>query len=277
MAQLGKINQLRVVKSLDFGCYLDGEEHGEILIPRRYVPEGTEIDDVLEVFVYFDSEDRIIASTEKPKIVLGEIASLNVVALTNAGAFLDWGLSKDILVPYREQKQKMEVGKSYIVRLYIDHETNRLAATAKVEKFLDFDPPEFEIGEEVNLLIYNKTDLGYTAIVNHSHIGVLYQNEIFQQVSQGMQVKGYIKKIREDGKIDLALQKQGYENIEDSISLVLEKLKEHGNILPVGDKSSPNEIYKLLGLSKKAFKKVIGALYKSKKIAIEAKSIRLKE
>jgi len=265
------------VKKISIGCYLDGGEHGEILLPRRYVPEDIKVDEYIDVFIYFDSEDRIIATTEEPKIKLGEIAMLKVVSVTHAGAFLDWGLPKDIFVPFKEQKQRMEVDKWYIVALYIDYETNRLAASAKVDKFLDNTPPEYEVGQEVDILIYNKTDLGYSAIVNNAHWGVIYENEVFRHLSRGKQLKGYIKKIRDDEKIDLILQKPGYEKVDDISKIIIDKLEKNNGVLWLTDKSAPEEIYGLLGISKKVFKKAIGALYKAKLITLEEKGIRLVE
>lgn len=277
MVQVGAINNLRVVKELSFGCYLDGGEHGEILIPRRYVPENIEVDEFIDVFIYFDSEDRIIATTEVPKIKLGEIAMLQVVSVTSAGAFMDWGLPKDIFVPFKEQKQRMEMGKWYMVGLYIDYETNRLAASAKIDKFLDNTPPEYEVGQEVDLMIYNQTDLGYSAIVNNAHWGVLYENEVFRHLSRGKKLKGYIKKIREDDKIDLMLEKPGYEKVDEISKTILDKLEKNNGVLWLTDKSEPEEIYQLLGISKKVFKKAIGALYKAKLITLEENAIRLVE
>jgi hypothetical protein len=275
MTKIGRFNNLKVLKIVSIGCYLDGGEHGEILLPRRYVPINTKEDDILDVFIYFDSEDRIIATTEKPKLVLGELAQLQVVSITNSGAFLDWGLPKDLFVPFREQKMKMEVGKWYIVALYIDHETNRLAASAKIDKFLDNIPPDYSVGQEVDLMIYNQSELGYNAIINHAHWGVLYENEVFRHLSPGKQIKGYIKKIREDDKIDLVLQKSGYEKVDDISKSILDKLEKNNGFLRLTDKSEPNEIYNLLGISKKVFKKAIGSLYKSRLITLENDGIRL--
>lgn len=275
MANIGQRNQLKVVKQLDFGCYLDGGEHGEILIPRRYVPEGTEVDDILDVFIYFDSEDRIIATTEQPYIMLDEIAKLKVVSITSAGAFLDWGLTKDIFVPFREQKQRMEEGKWYIVALYIDHETNRLVASAKIEKFVDNTPPEYNVGQEVDLVIYSKSDLGYSAIINSSHWGILYDNEVFNRLRIGDKVKGYIKKVRDDDKIDLILDKPGYEKIDSISQSILERLNQSKGFLSLTDKSDPETIYFFLGISKKVFKKAIGSLYKARLISIDDDGIRL--
>lgn len=275
MAQVGTTNNLRVVKQISFGCYLDGGEHGEILLPRRYVPEDVKVDEYIDVFIYFDSEDRIIATTEEPNIKLGEIAMLQVVSVTQSGAFLDWGLSKDIFVPFREQKQRMEEGNWYIVALYVDHETDRLAASAKIEKFLDNTPPNYNAGQEVDLMIYNQTDLGYNAIVNNAHWGVLYENEVFRHLSRGKKLKGYIKKVRDDEKIDLILQKSGYEKVDEISKAILDKLEKNNGVLWLSDKSEPEEIYRMLGISKKVFKKAIGALYKAKLIALDENEIRL--
>jgi len=276
MAEIGKLNTLRVVKEVDFGLYLDGGEHGEILLPKRYVPENAKPEDILEVFIYLDSEDRIIATTETPHIMLGEFACLKAVAVSSMGAFLDWGLMKDLFVPFREQKLKMEEGRWYIVTVYLDSETKRLVASAKIEKFLDNIPPDYEAGQEVDLLIVGETDLGFNAIINNQHLGVIYKNEIFQPLRKGERIKGYIKKIREDEKIDLLLQKPGYAKVDDISMKIVNVLKSHDGYLPVTDKSDPDTIYELFGVSKKTYKKAIGALFKFRLIDIEDKGIRLK-
>lgn len=275
MAEIGKLNTLRVVKEVDFGLYLDGGEHGEILIPKRYVPEGAKPEDMLEVFIYLDSEDRIIATTEKPYIMVGEFALLKVVSVTRMGAFLDWGLPKDLLVPFREQKMDMEEGKYYIVTVYLDYDSKRLVASAKIEKFLDNVPADYQVGEEVDLLIVNSTDLGFNAIINSGHTGVLYKNEVFQPLRKGDRVKGYIKKIREDEKIDLILQKPGYQKVDDISMSIVDILKKHNGYLPITDKTNPDEIYKVFGVSKKTFKKAIGSLYKLRIISIQDDGIKL--
>ena len=276
MAEIGKLNSLRVVKEVDFGLYLDGGEHGEILLPKRYVPENAKPEDILDVFIYLDSEDRIIATTETPYIMVGEFACLKAVAVTPMGAFLDWGLMKDLFVPFREQKLKMEEGKWYIVTVYLDSDSKRLVASAKIEKFLDNLPPDYEAGQEVDLLIVGETDLGFNAIINNKHLGVIYNNEIFQPLRKGDRIKGFIKKIREDEKIDLLLQKAGYGKVDDISMKILDVLKKHNGFLPVTDKSDPDTIYELFGVSKKTYKKAIGALFKYKIIDIEDKGIRLK-
>lgn len=275
MTEIGKLNTLSVVKELDFGIYLDGQQLGEILMPRRYVPAGTKPGDRLEVFIYLDSEDRFIATTEKPFAMVGDFALLDVVGVNSIGAFLDWGLPKDLLVPFREQKQKLEVGKSYVVYVYLDIETNRIVASAKPEKFLDRSPANFEEGEEVDLLILSKTDLGYKAMINKTHTGVLYKNEVFESLEKGQQLKGYIRKIRPDGKVDLILHKPGYEKVDDISKQILDKLKEKSGFIALNDKSSAESIYEMFRVSKKTYKKAIGALYRERVITIEDTGIRL--
>ncbi len=275
MAAIGQWNELKVIKELDFGVYLDGGDLGEVLLPRRYVPENCQPEDTVRVFIYLDSEDRYIATTETPYATVGEFALLKVVAVNQVGAFLDWGLLKDLLVPFKEQKQKMDVGRSYVVYLYIDEESQRIAASNKLNKFLDLAPPEYTEGDEVDLMITQKTDLGYKAIVNSQHWGVLYENEIFQPLRVGQKVKGYIKKIREDEKIDLALQPAGYEKIPDLAEILLQELKKNNGFLPLNDKSSAEDIYDRFGVSKKSFKKAVGNLYKKRLITIEKNGLKL--
>ncbi|MBI5217728.1 MAG: GntR family transcriptional regulator [Bacteroidia bacterium] len=275
MAQIGKLNTLKVVKELDFGVYLDGEAHGEILLPRRYVPIDCKIDDMIEVFIYLDSEDRIIATTEKPFAIAGEFACLDVIAMNTVGAFLNWGLPKDLLVPFREQKLKMEKGKSYIVYIYIDKESNRIAASTKLDNFLDKLPPDYREGQEVDLLVCNPTDIGFRAIINGSHWGILYKNEVFQKLVKGQKIKGFIKKIRDDKKIDLCLQKDGFEKVDKLSEKIIAILKEQNGFIKVTDKSPAKIISDLFGVSKKTYKKSVGALYKKKLIAIEENGIRL--
>ncbi len=277
MAEIGRYNTLKIVKQVDFGVYLDGGSDGEILLPSRYVPENCNIDDMLDVFIYLDSEDRTIATTEEPLAVVNEFTYLKVVSATSIGAFLDWGLPKDLLVPFREQKVKMEEGKSYLVYVYLDEESKRLAASAKLEKFVDNLPVEYEEGQEVELIIANKTDLGYRAIIEDAHWGMLYANEVFTPLQTGQRVFGYIKKIREDEKIDLSLYKQGYEKVDDFSKNILDYLKENQGFTPFNDKSSSEEISNTFGISKKTFKKVIGNLYKRKLITISPEGIRLVE
>ncbi len=275
MTEIGKLNKLRVVKELDFGIYLDGDEKGEILLPIKQVPKETKVDDIIEVFIYNDSEDRIIATTIKPYGIVGDFVLLKTAAVDRFGAFMDWGLIKDILVPFREQKRTMEAGRSYIVYIYLDSISQRIAASAKLNKYLDKTKPEYKPNEEVDLLIHSQTDMGYKAIINNSHWGILYSNEIFQNLNVGQKIKGFIKKIRDDDKIDLYLNKSGYRQI-DKISLnVLKIIKENDNYITVTDKSNPQVIYSIFSISKKSFKKAIGNLYKKKLIKIGKEGIRL--
>lgn len=275
MPEIGKYTILKVVKQLDFGVYLDGGSLGEILLPIKQVPPGTNIDDPLEVFLYRDSEDRIIATTRIPFCQAGEFAVLRVLEVNKTGAWLDWGLEKHLLAPFREQKQNMEQGKYYLVYVYVDRESKRLVASSKLQKFLDNVPPEYEVGQEVDLIISNQSDIGYLAVINNMHTGLLYKNEVFQPLNRGQHIKGYIKKVREDLKIDLILQKPGYEKIESISDQVLLKLRSEAGYIPIGDKSSPEEIYSTFGISKKDFKKAVGKLFKEKKISISDHEMRL--
>ena len=275
MAILGKMNPLKVVKTVDFGVYLDGGSDGEILLPTRYVPENCEIGDTLSVFIYTDSEDRLIATTVKPYAMVGEFACLEVEAVNEVGAFLDWGLMKQLLVPFREQHAKMREGGRYPVFVYVDFESKRITASAKLEKFIDESRAELEAGQEVELMIYKKTDLGWKAIVNQQYGGMLYQNEVFQPIEIGQKLTGFVKQVREDDKIDLMLQKPGFEKIDDFSVKLHELLKEAEGFLPFTDKSPADDIYNQFGISKKTFKKAVGDLYKKRLILLEEKGIRL--
>lgn len=276
MEGLGKRNLLKVVKELDFGLYLDGGALGEILLPDRYVPDHCEVGDQVDVFVYFDSEDRIIATTEKPYVMLEECACLKVLDVNEHGAFLDWGLLKDLRVPFSQQNVRMKVGASYIVRLYLD-ESGRIAASAKLDRLLNQKSLHYHPGEAVNLLIFGPTDLGYKAIVNHEHWGVLYSDDLFQPLKKGQALQGYIKKVRRDQKIDLTLQKQGYEKVQAVTDTILNAIKAENGFMALTDKSPPELIAKRFGVSKKTFKKALGALYKKKVITIEKQGIRLRK
>ena len=273
----GRYNTLRVVKFVDFGVYLDGAEMGEILLPARYVPELCEVGADLEVFIYLDSEDRIIATTEKPFAQVGEFAMLRVVAVNNIGAFMDWGLMKDLLVPFREQKMNMVAGRSYLVYIYLDPDSHRIAASAKLEKFLDNVIPEYQVGEEVSVIIESESELGYNAIINHLHRGILYHDELPAPLNKGQQMKVYIKKVREDKKIDLSLYRPGYEQVDGISQNILDHLKSAGGFLPLTDKSEAALIYDHFAISKKVFKKAIGSLYKQRRILLEDKGIRLND
>ncbi len=276
MIEIGKINTLKINKEVDFGLYLDaGSEIDEILLPIRYVPKDAVVDDYIDVFIYLDSEDRIIATTETPKAEVGQFAYLKVVDTNNVGAFLDWGLMKDLLVPFSQQRTEMQEGLSYLVYVYLDEETDRIVASSKIEYFLDNVPSEYEEGQEVDLIIGHESDLGIKVIVNEMHTGLIYHNEIFQPLKPGEHVKGFVKKIREDDKLDIALQKQGYEHVEGIAGEILRKLESAGGFLEANDKSTPESIKHMFGVSKKVFKKAIGGLYREKLITMEKTGIRL--
>jgi len=273
---IGKYNTLRVVKEVDFGVYLDGgEDFGEILLPTRYVPPGLKPEDELEVFIYLDSEDRVIATTEEPYAQIGEFAYLEVVSVNQTGAFMDWGLMKDLMVPYREQAEKMKEGEKYVVYVYLDDESRRIVATSKLNTALDNLMPEYKEWEEVDLMVIDKTDLGYKVAVNNTHSGILYYNELFKPIKIGDKTKGYINKVREDDKLDVILEKPGYGKIDGLAGEIVDKLKEKGGRLEVSDKSPAELIYKVFATSKKSFKKAIGTLYKQRIIEIDKESIKL--
>lgn len=274
MIQIGSTYNLTVVKDTEFGVYLDAENLGEILLPSKYVPENLSLDDTVEVFLYLDSEDRPVATTQTPKAEVGEFAYLQVKDNTPIGAFLDWGLDKDVLVPFAEQHRPLTVGNYYIVFLYLDNQ-DRITATSKIDKIVPEDGQhDFYPQQAVDLIIGNSTELGFKAIVNHCHWGLLYKDEVDQRLSFGQSIQGFIKHIREDGKIDLSL-KSGQEIRDNYIQVIQEYLREHNGFAPVHDKSPPAQISDLFGMSKGQFKKAIGALYKQRVIAIETDGIRL--
>ena len=275
MISIGKTYELDVVKAVDFGFYLDAENLGEVLLPLKYAPSDLVEGDLIEVFLYLDSEDRPVATTQKAKAKVGEFAYLKVVDNTKVGAFLDLGIDKDVLVPFAEQHRPMEVGHSYLVYLYLTEFDHRLVASSKIDKFLDDEKPHnFKPQQAVELIIANTTDLGYKAIINHSHWGVLYKNEVHQRLSFGQYKKGFIKYIRPDGKIDLSLQ-GGQETRDKYAKIILNYLKKQNGFAPVHDKSDPKLISDIFGMSKGAFKKTIGGLYKQRIIRIEKDGIYL--
>ncbi|WP_345682989.1 CvfB family protein [Novipirellula caenicola] len=273
MIQIGSTYSLEVVKDTEFGFFLDAENLGEILLPAKHAPDDLNVGDTVEVFLYLDSEDRPIATTQTPKAEVGEFAYLKVKDNTSIGAFLDWGLDKDVLVPFAEQHRPMIVGKSYIVYLYLDNQ-DRIAATSKIDKVvLEDDEHDFHPQQKVDLIIANSTELGFKAIVDQSYWGLLYKDEVNRRLSFGQSIQGYIKQIRKDGKIDLSL-KSGQE-IRDNYSQVIQDyLRDHNGFAPVHDKSPPAQISELFGMSKGQFKKTIGALYKQRVITIEKNGIR---
>lgn len=273
---LGKFNQLEVVKEVDFCVYLDGGDDGEILLPTRYVPDDCQPGDMLNVFIYLDNEERLIATTLTPLVQVGEFAYLEVAWVNQFGAFLNWGLMKDLFVPFREQKMKMQVGRGYIIYAYVDEESYRIVASAKVERYLSKEMPEYKEGELVDILIWQKTDLGFKAIVDNKYSGLLYQNEIFQSIETGMRMKAYVKQVRDDAKIDLELQRGGARKVDDFAEVLLQYLEEHEGRTSIYDKSEADEIYATFGVSKKTFKKAVGELYKKRLIVLEEQGIRLK-
>jgi uncharacterized protein len=272
--KLGDYNKLKVAKAVTFGLYLESER-GEILLPTKYVPEGVNPGDELEVFLYKDSEDRLIATTLKPKGKVGEFAALKVKDVAPSGAYLEWGLEKDLLVPFGEQHKKMNVGETHIVRIALDPKSERLIGIARLAPFLEKSNIDLRQGQQVDLLIYEKTDLGYMAIIDHKYSGMLYRNETFKPVQIGDRLKGYVKKLREDNKIDLELRKSGYQGIGSEREVLLKKLRQAGGYLPLHDKSDPKIIYSELGMSKKTFKQAVGSLFKERMLSMEPEGIRL--
>lgn len=278
MIEQGKISRLKIIKRATFGLYLGEESGEEVLLPNKYCTDAMKPGGEVEVFIYRDSEGRKVASTSTPKIHLHEFALLQVNAVTGVGAFMDWGLEKDLMVPFREQRQKLEEQRWYIVYLDLDKQTDRLYASNRIERFLQNDVISIKEGDEVGLLIWQKTDLGYSVIINNLHKGLIFENEIFTSLHIGEKLRGFIKQVREDGKIDVAIQASGYRNTNDpNMDLILKKIKESDGFLAFTDKSSPEEIYSNFGISKKAFKKSLGALYKQKIISLEEGGIKLRD
>jgi predicted RNA-binding protein (virulence factor B family) len=270
MALIGRMNSLEVVKHTDFGLYLDGGADGEILLPKRYIPKDTpaEVEDWLNVFVYLDSEDKLIATTETPKIMVGGFASLKVVDINSVGLFLDWGLPKDLLLPHSEEKRPLQVGDYVVVHAFIDPRSQRIVATARLDRYLDRTPAPYVAGQTVDLLVVESTQMGFKAIINNAHWGLIHKNEAFKFLRSGMREQGFIKEMRSDGKISLSLQPVGREAASGLAEQILAKLREQGGSLPLSDKSSPEAITSLFRVSKGNFKKAIGGLYKQGLIRI---------
>lgn len=274
MLKIGDYNELEVLKQTDFGVYLISDED-EILLPGKYVPEGLAIGDKINVFIYKDSEDRLIATTIAPKAKVGDIAFLEVKDTNRYGAFMDWGLEKDLLVPFSEQKIKMTAGNRYFVKVYFDEKSKRIAATSKINKHLLKVVSDLKEGEEVDLLAYKFTELGLSVIINNKYMGIVYKNDIFIRIDIGDKLKGYVSKVREDGKIDVSIRKMGFDKVLDSKEVILQRLQESNGFLPLTDKTSPKIIEETLEMSKSAFKKAIGMLYKQRKIEITDSGIKL--
>ncbi len=275
MTRIGDFNTLSISKEVEFGIYLDSDDFGEILLPKKYIPEEIPENNQIEVFIYHDSEGRIIATTETPFVKVDEFAYLEVVSVSGVGAFLKWGITKDLLLPFREQKVTVEEGDKVIAHVYLDSISKKLVASTKIDKFLNNVPFEYSPGEEVNILIHSKTELGYKAIINNLHWGMIYKNEIFQKIEKGQRLKAYVKKVREDEKIDLSLQKSGFELVDNTAQLIISYLENNNGFMTITDKSTPQEISNAFGISKKNFKKSIGNLYKKQIINIDNKGIRL--
>lgn len=275
--ELGKFNQLEVVKQVDFGMYLDGGEEGEILLPARYVPEDCEVGDWLNVFLYLDIDERLIATTLTPLVQVGGFACLEVSWVNEFGAFLNWGLMKDLFVPFSEQKMKMQVGRAYVVHAHIDEESYRIVASAKVDRYLSKEIPDYQPDYEVEILIWQKTDLGFKAIVENQFSGLLYDGEIFQELRTGMTLKAFVKQVREDGKIDLMLQKPGFEKIDDFAKVLFQYIRDEGGRIGLNDKSPAEDIYDVFNVSKKTFKKAVGDLYRKHLIVLLENGIVLAE
>jgi predicted RNA-binding protein (virulence factor B family) len=273
--KIGEYNHLRIIKEVPFGLYLDGYED-EILLPLQYVPETYEIEQFIDVFIYRDSEDRIIATTLKPKATINQFAYLEVKAVTPLGVFMEWGLAKDLFVPFSQQFQKMSVGRSYLVYVYLDGQTDRIVASARVEKFLPLtDGSEFTIGDKVDAIPFEHTDLGIKCLVNNCKIGMLFKNQVFTNLTFGESTPVYIANIRPDGKLDLRLDPVGMVRIDSQADRILNAIKDNNGVLKLHDKSPAEEIYQALGMSKKDFKKGVGALYKSKLITLHSDCISL--
>lgn len=272
---LGDYNNLEIVKRVSFGLYLDGDEDGEILLPAKYVPDGYDIGDIIKVFVYLDNEERLVATTEEPLAKVGDFALLRVAWTNDYGAFLDWGLLKDLFVPFSEQEGKMVKGNSYLVYVTIDRKSYRIYASARLDKFLSRTKPPYETDEEVDIIVWRRTDLGWKVIVNGNHSGLVFANEVFRDLKTGDRLKGYVKRVRTDGKIDIALQRHGVAGDDESSMRLLSAIEAQRGFLPLNDNSSPDEIYSMLGMSKKAFKRAAGKLYKQRLIIIDDDGLRL--
>ena len=273
--KLGEYNRLTIVKAVDFGLYLDGGDEGEILLPSRYVPKDCRIGDELDVFIYLDNEERIVATTQKPLAKVGDFAYLEVSWVNEYGAFLHWGPLKDLFCPFREQKMRMEIGESYIVFVYIDRESYRIAASAKIEHYLQKDTPPYTVGTETDLLIWQKTNLGFKVIIDNRYQGLVYEDQIFKRIHTGDRMKGYISRVREDGKLDVTLQPLGYQQARAFSDTLLQYLKNNGGFCDLGDKSGAEDIKCRFQVSKKTFKKAVGDLYKRCLIVLDEQGIRL--
>ncbi len=277
MVQVGRFNKLEVVKEVDFGVYLDGGELGTILLPQRYMPEDCELGDWVDVFLYFDSEDLLIATTEKPRVEVGRCEMLKVIDINNAGAFMDWGLPKDLLVPYSEQLKPMEVGYSYVVYVFHDQDSDRIAASTRLQDYLAEESVWVKPRQAVDLLIAGRTDLGYKAVINDQYLGLIFRDDAFRPLKVGERLPGFIKGIRSDGKIDLVISQGTLQGDHDLGEQIIEGLRATGGVSTLTDKSAPDEIYRAFKVSKKKYKQALGSLYRSKRILLSAEKIQLVE
>lgn len=278
MAHIGERATLMILREQPFGLFLDaGDELGEVLLPRREMPVKWHVGGEVDVFLYHDSEDRPVATLKQPKVMPGEFAYLECLQITGVGAFLDWGLPKDLLLPFREQKERLEIGKSYVVHVHVDQASGRIVATRRLNKYLNQTPPKYEEGQEVAIMLYGKTELGYKAIVEGKHGGVLFGNEVFRRLRAGEKTTAYVTQVRPDGKIDLSLYPPGRAKVNDLEARIEEELAKRGGFWALCDSSPAEEIHKALGVSKKAFKQATGALFKKRKISIGDDGIRLTE
>ena len=274
MIRVGDYNHLKISREVDFGVYLDDGKDG-ILLPKKYLPAGAKVGDILKVFIYHDSDDRLIATTQEPKGRVGEIVRLKAVSVTHQGAFLDNGLLKDLFVPRSKQLTQMYPNEYYLVKVYLDERTGRMTATEKIEQFLSNETRTVREMELVNLTVLRRSEIGYVVIINHKHTGVLHFNEVFRDINIGDTFKGFIKKISADNKIDVVVGKPGYQKVEDEVTKILDLLEENNGYLPYNDKSNPDDIYSFFGMSKKTFKMTTGNLYKQRKIEFTKTGIRL--
>lgn len=275
MVEVGTWAVLRILREQPFGVFLDAENLGEVLLPRREMPRVWALGGEVRVFIYLDSEDRLVATMQRPRAIPGEFARLKCIALTGVGACLDWGLPKDLLVPFREQKVPMVVGKSYLVRVLVDEESGRIMASARIARYLDKTPGCYETGEEVELTVYGKTPMGYKAVINGAHTGLLFENEVFQELALGEKMRGYVAGVRADGKVDLCLHPPGRGRVDDLEKQILGELVARGGYWSICDKSPAELIYQELGVSKRTFKQAIGALLKKRLITQNGLEIRL--
>ena len=275
MAEIGAFNKLQVVKQVDFGVYVDGGDLDTILLPKRYVPEGCQMGDWIDVFLYFDSEDMLIATTETPRVQVGDCEMLEVVDINSAGAFMDWGLPKDLLVPYNEQQKPMEVGYSYVVHVFYDQNSDRIAASTKLSHHLDEETVWLKRRQAVNLLIAGRTELGYKAVIDNKYLGLIFRADAYRPLKIGERLPGFVKAIRADGKIDLLISQASLQGDHDLGEQIIRHLQEVGGESNLSDKSDPEAIYRTFKVSKKKYKQALGSLYKSHRILIESGKIKL--